>query len=154
MKEEIIPNTSNKFLFVLGPCLAMLTAMMTSAVIPWGDRIHFTLFGQDRFINLQIADINIGKLLYIFGVVSMGVYGILIGGWASNNKFSLIAAMRGASQVISYELPMGIVADRFADAHRLTENERDHGRAARPSVLCGLPAPWIFYFPDLRICRM
>src|SRR5919107_4131875 len=52
MKEEIIPNSSNKFLFVLGPCLAMLTAMMTSAVIPWGDKIHFTLFGQDRFVNL------------------------------------------------------------------------------------------------------
>ena len=107
MKEEIIPNTSNKFLFVLGPCLAMLTAMMTSAVIPWGDKIHFTLFGQNRYINLQIADINIG-VLYIFGVVSMGVYGIMIGGWASNNKFSLLAAMRGASQVISYELPMGL----------------------------------------------
>src|SRR5215204_2292066 len=107
MKEEIIPNTSNKMLFVLGPCLAMLTAMMTSAVIPWGDRIHFTLFGLDRYISLQIADINIG-ILYIFGVVSMGVYGIMIGGWASNNKFSLLAAMRGASQVISYELPMGL----------------------------------------------
>ena len=107
MKEEIIPSTSNKLLFVLGPCLAMLTAMMTSAVIPWGDRIHFTLFGQDRYISLQIADINIG-ILYIFGVVSMGVYGIMIGGWASNNKFSLLAAMRGASQVISYELPMGL----------------------------------------------
>lgn len=107
MKEEIIPNTSNKLLFILGPCLAMLTAMMTSAVIPWGDKIHFTLFGQDRYINLQIADINIG-ILYIFGVVSMGVYGIMIGGWASNNKFSLMAALRGASQVISYELPMGL----------------------------------------------
>jgi NADH-quinone oxidoreductase subunit H len=107
MKEEIIPNTSNKFLFVLGPCLAMLTAMMTSAVIPWGGQIHFTLFGQDRYVDLQIADINIG-ILYIFGVVSMGVYGIMIGGWASNNKFSLIAALRGASQVISYELPMGL----------------------------------------------
>src|SRR5918997_1344330 len=107
MKEEIIPNTSNRMLFVLGPCLAMLTAMMTSAIIPWGDRIHFTLFGQDRYVSLQIADINIG-VLYIFGVVSMGVYGIMIGGWASNNKFSLLAAMRGASQVISYELPMGL----------------------------------------------
>ncbi|MBO9571588.1 MAG: NADH-quinone oxidoreductase subunit NuoH [Chitinophagaceae bacterium] len=107
MKEEIIPNTSNKFLFVLGPCLAMLTAMMTSAVIPWGSQFHFTWFGQDRWINLQITDINIG-ILYIFGVVSMGVYGIMIGGWASNNKFSLIAALRGASQVISYELPMGL----------------------------------------------
>ncbi|HEX8334317.1 MAG TPA: NADH-quinone oxidoreductase subunit NuoH [Segetibacter sp.] len=106
-KEEIIPNSSNKFLFILGPCLAMLTAMMTSAVIPWGNQIHFTFFGQDRHINLQIADINIG-VLFIFGVVSMGVYGIMIGGWASNNKFSLMAAMRGASQVISYELAMGI----------------------------------------------
>ncbi len=106
-KEEIIPNSSNKLLFILGPCLAMLTAMMTSAVIPWGDQIHFTLFGQDRYISLQIADINIG-ILFIFGVVSMGVYGIMIGGWASNNKFSLMAAMRGASQVISYELAMGI----------------------------------------------
>lgn len=107
MKEEIIPNTSSRFLFVLGPCLAMLTAMMTSAVIPWGGQLHFTLFGQDRYVNLQIADINIG-ILYIFAVVSMGVYGVMIGGWASNNKFSLIAALRGASQVISYELPMGL----------------------------------------------
>lgn len=103
MKEEIIPNTSNRMLFILGPCLAMLTAMMTSAVIPWGGNIE--VFG--RQVSLQIADINIG-ILYVFGVVSMGVYGIMIGGWASNNKFSLMAAMRGASQVISYELPMGL----------------------------------------------
>ena len=103
MKEEIIPNSSNKFLFILGPCLAMLTAMMTSAVIPWGSKIE--LFGRN--IQLQIADINIG-ILYVFGVVSMGVYGIMIGGWASNNKFSLLAAIRGASQIISYELAMGL----------------------------------------------
>jgi NADH-quinone oxidoreductase subunit H len=103
MKEEIIPNTSNRLLFILGPCLAMLTAMMTSAVIPWGGKLD--VFGRE--VNLQIADINIG-ILYIFGVVSMGVYGIMIGGWASNNKFSLLAALRGASQVISYELPMGL----------------------------------------------
>jgi NADH-quinone oxidoreductase subunit H len=103
MKEEIIPSSSNKLLFVLGPGLAMLTAMMTSAVVPWGSHINF--HGHD--IPLQIADINIG-ILYIFGVVSMGVYGIMIGGWASNNKFSLLAAIRGASQIISYELAMGI----------------------------------------------
>ena len=103
MKEEIIPNASSKFLFVAGPALAMITALMTSAVIPWGPSVH--LFGRD--INLQIADINIG-MLYVFGVVSLGVYGIMIGGWASNNKFSLLAAIRGASQMISYELAMGI----------------------------------------------
>ena len=109
MKEEIIPNTSNKFLFILGPCLAMMTAMMTSAVIPWGSPFHVDIkwLHLDRVVNLQIADINIG-ILYIFGVVSLGVYGIMIGGWASNNKFSLIAALRGASQMISYELAMGI----------------------------------------------
>ena len=106
-KEEIIPNTSNKWLFILGPCLAMMTAMMTSAVIPWGKALHFNIFGIDRIVQLQIADVNIG-LLYIFGVISTGIYGIMIGGWASNNKFSLMAAMRGASQVISYELAMGI----------------------------------------------
>ena len=103
MKEEIIPSASSKFLFITGPALAMVTALMTSAVIPWGPSIH--LFGRD--INLQIADINIG-MLYVFGVVSLGVYGIMIGGWASNNKFSLLAAIRGASQMISYELAMGL----------------------------------------------
>jgi NADH-quinone oxidoreductase subunit H len=103
MKEEIIPSSSNRFLFILGPGLAMMTAMMTSAVIPWSS--HLNLFG--RSIHMQIADINIG-ILYIFGVVSMGVYGVMIGGWASNNKFSLLAAIRGASQIISYELAMGL----------------------------------------------
>ncbi len=103
MKEEIIPNSSNRFLFIMGPGLAMLTAMMTSAVIPWGG--HLEIMG--RTVQLQIADINIG-ILYVFGVVSLGVYGMLIGGWASNNKFSLMAALRGASQMISYELAMGI----------------------------------------------
>src|SRR5437868_4660802 len=103
MKEEIIPLTSSKFLFILGPMLAMITATMTSAVIPWGSTIDIA----GHKVPLQIADINIG-ILYIFGVVSLGVYGIMIGGWASNNKFSLLSAIRGASQMISYELAMGL----------------------------------------------
>ena len=102
-KEEIIPNNANTFLFVMGPSLAMLTACMTSAVIPWGTYIE--LWGNK--IDLQVADINIG-ILYIFGVVSMGVYGIMIGGWASNNKFALLGAIRAASQNISYEIAMGL----------------------------------------------
>lgn len=102
-KEEIIPLASSKFLFILGPSLAMITALLTSAVIPWGGNLH--IFNRD--VSLQIADINIG-ILYIFGMVSLGVYGIMIGGWASNNKFSLLAAVRGASQMISYELAMGL----------------------------------------------
>ena len=102
-KEEIIPDFSSKFLFILGPSLAMLTAIMTSAVVPWGDKVH--LFGRD--ISLQIADVNVG-ILYVFAVVSMGVYGIMIGSWASNNKFALMGGLRAASQIISYELAMGI----------------------------------------------
>ncbi|MBS1656381.1 MAG: NADH-quinone oxidoreductase subunit H, partial [Bacteroidetes bacterium] len=102
-KEEIIPLASNKFLFILGPSLAMVTATLTSAVIPWGTPLHVA----GKNVPLQVADINIG-ILYIFGVVSLGVYGIMIGGWASNNKFSLLAAIRGASQMISYELAMGM----------------------------------------------
>ncbi len=103
MKEEIIPMLSSKFLFILGPMLAMITALLTSAVIPWSSPIEI----GGRMVSLQVSDINIG-ILYIFGVVSIGVYGIMIGGWASNNKFSLLAAIRGASQMISYELAMGL----------------------------------------------
>lgn len=102
-KEEIIPNFSSKALFILGPSLAMLTAIMTGAVVPWGNQVH--LFGRD--ISLQIADVNVG-ILYVFAVVSMGVYGIMIGSWASNNKYSLMGGLRAASQIISYELAMGI----------------------------------------------
>ncbi len=102
-KEEIIPNVSNKFLFILGPCLFMVTACMTSVVIPWGK--DFMMGGRN--FAFQITDINIG-VLYLLGVVSIGVYGIMIGGWASNNKFALLGAIRASSQMISYEIAMGI----------------------------------------------
>ena len=103
MKEEIIPAESSRALFILGPSLALLTACIGSAVIPWGQDIDIA----GRIVSLQVTDINVG-ILYIFGVVSLGVYGIMIGGWASNNKFSLMGAVRAASQSISYEIPMGL----------------------------------------------
>ena len=102
-KEEIIPTDSSSALFILGPSLALFTALIGSAVIPWGESIMIA----DTLISLQVADINVG-ILYIFGVVSLGVYGLMIGGWASNNKFSLMGAIRAASQSISYEIPMGL----------------------------------------------
>lgn len=102
-KEEFEPNTPNRFLFFVGPAIAMSTALMTSAVIPWGDKLE--MFG--RTVVLQATDIDV-SLLYIFGVVSVGVYGIMIGGWASNNKFSLMGAVRAASQMVSYEVAMGL----------------------------------------------
>jgi len=102
-KEDFIPAQANKWLFILGPCLAMLTALMASAVIPFGDSIKFGQFS----IPVQGIEINIG-MLYIFGVVSLGVYGVMVGGWASNNKFSLLGAIRAASQNISYEVALGV----------------------------------------------
>jgi NADH-quinone oxidoreductase subunit H len=103
MKEEIIPAASDKGLFILGPSIAMLTACMAGVVIPWGT----SLIIDGKEYLMQITDVNIG-ILYIFGVVSIGVYGIMIGGWASNNKFSLLGALRASSQMISYELAMGL----------------------------------------------
>jgi NADH-quinone oxidoreductase subunit H len=103
MKEEIIPSNASKWLFMVGPGLAMLTACIGTAVIPWGSAITI----GDRIIPLQVTDINVG-ILYIFGVVSLGVYGVMIGGWASNNKYSLLSAIRAASQNISYEIAMGL----------------------------------------------
>ncbi|MEY3343245.1 MAG: dehydrogenase subunit, partial [Bacteroidota bacterium] len=103
MKEEIIPKNADKVLFILGPSLAMMTACMTGVVIPWGS----SLIIDGKEYVMQITDVNIG-ILYVFGVVSVGVYGIMIGGWASNNKFSLLGALRASSQMISYELAMGM----------------------------------------------
>ncbi|WP_114938940.1 NADH-quinone oxidoreductase subunit NuoH [Mucilaginibacter endophyticus] len=103
LKEEIIPTNATGFLFIVGPSLAILTACIGSAVIPWGSAIAI---GGHTF-DLQVTDINVG-VLYIFGVVSLGVYGIMIGGWASNNKYSLLGAIRAASQNISYEISMGL----------------------------------------------
>lgn len=102
-KEELIPAASEKWLFIMGPGIAMFTACMTGAAIPWGTELH--IFGYT--LTMQIADIDIG-ILYIIGFVSMGVYGIMIGGWASNNKYSLYGAIRASSQMISYELAMGL----------------------------------------------
>jgi len=102
-KEEIIPNVSNKFLFVLAPGLFIITAIMAGVLIPWA---------PDLIINgtsyaIQVADINVG-ILFLLGVTSIGVYGVMIGGWASNNKYSLLGAIRASAQMISYELAMGI----------------------------------------------
>jgi NADH-quinone oxidoreductase subunit H len=103
MKEEFMPANADKFLYILGPSLTMLVALLSSAVIPWGGTL--SIGGVDY--SLQMADINIG-VLYAFAVVSIGVYGVMIGGWASNNKYALMGAVRAASQMISYELAMSM----------------------------------------------
>lgn len=102
-KEGFIPSNADKFLFILGPAMVMLISLVTGAVIPWGKSLNI---GGESF-RVQIADIDVG-VLYLMGMVSIGVYGMMIGGWASNNKYSLIGAIRASSQMISYELAMGL----------------------------------------------
>ncbi len=103
MKEDFMPNSAERWLYILAPGAFMFVACMTSAVIPWGTQL--TLSG--RPVDLQVADLNIG-ILYILGFTSLGVYGVMVGGWASNNKYSLYSAIRASAQMISYELAMGL----------------------------------------------
>jgi NADH-quinone oxidoreductase subunit H len=102
-KEDFIPPAGDKLLHTLAPCMALFPALVTFAVIPFGD----VLIVGDRLVNLQVANLNIG-ILYVFAMGSLGVYGIVIGAWASNNKFSLLGGVRGSAQMISYEIAMGL----------------------------------------------
>lgn len=107
VKEDIIPSHVEKALYILGPMLILIPALMTFAVIPFGDQIYTYLGGQLVDIRFQVADLNVG-ILYILAIASLGVYGTVIGGWASNNKYSLMGGLRSSSQMISYEIPMGL----------------------------------------------
>ncbi|MGP1500685.1 MAG: NADH-quinone oxidoreductase subunit NuoH [Bergeyella cardium] len=102
-KEDFTPDNAERFLFVIGPSIVMFLSLLTGAVIPWGSTINIA--GES--FDLQVANIDIG-VLYILGLASVSVYGMMLGGWASNNKYSLIGAIRASSQMISYELAMGL----------------------------------------------
>jgi len=102
-KEDIVPEAADRAIYLLAPALALIPAFVSFAVIPFGDRVR--LFG--RTIDLVITDVNIG-LLYVFGVASLGIYGIVLGGWSSNNKYALLGGLRSAAQMISYELSLGL----------------------------------------------
>ncbi len=105
-KEDIIPAGANKFLFSMAPIIVLITALIGFAVIPFGPAITVDLFGVE-VKPLVISDINIGILL-ILAFTSIGAYGIILGGWASNSKYSLLGGLRAAAQVISYELNVGL----------------------------------------------
>ena len=102
-KEDIIPAQASKVIFVLAPVIAVVPALLSIAVIPFGDTI--SIYGKS--IDMVITDVNIG-ILFILAVTSVGVYGIILGGWSSNNKYSLLGALRSAAQMISYELSLGL----------------------------------------------
>ena len=104
-KEDIIPTEANKWLYVAAPALSLIPALMTFIVIPYGSTVHVPFLNRD--VALHVTNMNIG-LLYIFALTSLGVYGLVLAGWASNNKYSLLGGLRSSAQMISYELAFGI----------------------------------------------
>ncbi len=102
-KEEIIPSHVDKVIYVMGPGISFAAVLITFAVIPFGPEVD--LFG--RQVGLWIGDVNVG-LLYLMAIAGLGGYGVVLGGWSSNNKYSLLGALRAAAQMISYELPLGL----------------------------------------------
>jgi NADH-quinone oxidoreductase subunit H len=107
LKEDIIPSHVDKVLFILAPCIAVFTAMLGFAVVPFGpvDSMPEVLQPYLRFIIAPSLDIG---LVFLFAVGSLGVYGVILGGWASNNKYSALGSLRASAQVVSYEIPLGM----------------------------------------------
>jgi len=109
-KEDIIPTRANKPFYILAPALSLVTALIALAVIPIGKGFDTTIFGllkEPIRVSFQIADINAG-LLYVLAVTSLSVYGVVLGGWSSNSKYSLLGGLRAAAQMISYEIFLGL----------------------------------------------
>jgi NADH-quinone oxidoreductase subunit H len=102
-KEEVTPAGANKAVFVAAPALAVVTAFLAVAVVPYGGTVHIA----GRPILLQISDLEVG-VLYLFAISSLGVYGIVMAGWAANNKYTLIGGLRSSAQMFSYELALGL----------------------------------------------
>src|SRR6185436_10891013 len=143
-KEDLIPPHVNKFLYVLAPFLAVTMALISISVVPFGTEI--TAFGQTTW--MQLTDLNIG-LLVILAISSMGVYGIALGGWASNNKYALLGGLRSSAQMISYELPLSIaIASPLLLSNTLSLREiveTQSGSIVHWNIL-RLPAPQIVSF--------
>ncbi|OPC02540.1 NADH-quinone oxidoreductase subunit H [Elizabethkingia ursingii] len=144
-KEEFMPKNAEKFLFILAPGLLMFISLITGAVIPWGKTLN--IGGES--LPVQVANIDVG-VLFLIGMASTSVYAIMIGGWASNNKFSLISAVRASSQMISYELAMGlsllsiVLMNGSLDLRVITENQAGWGGMKWNIVL--QPVAFIIFF--------
>jgi NADH-quinone oxidoreductase subunit H len=128
-KEDIVPDKSTRFVYVLAPVIATVAALMTIVVYPFGPDIHIPFI--DKTIPLVIARFDVA-LLYVLGVTSVGVYGIALAGWSSNNKYSLMGGLRSSAQMISYELALGlgligvILQSGTLDLYSIVEQQAGH----------------------------
>jgi NADH-quinone oxidoreductase subunit H len=150
-KEEALPAAANKWAFIAAPGLAVATALLAVGVLPYGPPFRFPAWGwlpsflRDRPAQIQIATIDVG-LLYIFAITALGVYGVVIAGWAANNKYSLIGGLRSSAQLFSYELALGLSwvgVIMLAGSFQITDIVNDQGRRAGGWFL-GWNAVWQF----------
>lgn len=135
LKEDVIPRYADKFLFILAPCIAVMTAMLAFAVVPFGPTE-----GTPRDAALVIAPGLDIALVYVFAVGSLAVYGIVLGGWASNNKYSLLGSLRSSAQVISYEIPLGtsvlgvVLLSSTMNIEQIVDTQTDGGVTGLASI--------------------
>jgi NADH-quinone oxidoreductase subunit H len=144
-KEDLVPGRADKAVFVLAPTISMISAISIFAVIPFGDQ--FTVPWTNWVVKLRIADIDVG-LLYIFGIVSLGEFGIILGGWSSGNKYGLMGSLRAAAQMISYETALGISIVGvliLSQSLRLTEIVSHQGGGFWNWNIWYQPIPFILY---------
>jgi NADH-quinone oxidoreductase subunit H len=145
-KEELVPAQAFKLIFMLAPIITVIPALVILAVVPWGDQLH--LFG--RTVWLQLTDINVG-VLYIISIASISVYGIVLAGWSSNNKYAMLGGIRSSAQMISYELALGlaligpILLAESMSLRAIVEKQREIGWF----VIWQLPAAIIFWWATL-----
>jgi len=147
-KEDLLPPYVNKFLYLAAPFFAVTMALLSISVIPFGAEIH--VFGTSTW--MQLADLNFG-ILFVLAISSMGVYGIALAGWASNNKYSLLGGLRSSAQMISYELPLSmavaapLLLANTLSLRQLVERQSGYilGFIPRWSIFQG-PMPQIFSF--------
>jgi len=150
-KEDFVPDGADRFLHSLAPFLSVFPILVTFACVPFGDELRI----GDRVISLQVADLNVG-LLYILATASIAVYGVVLAGWASNNRWAMLGGLRGSAQMISYELAMGLALVSMVMTYGTLELQtmaRAQGAGlgtflgiGKP-VLDWLPAWGIFYQP-------
>lgn len=150
-KEEIIPLRADKLIYLAAPVLALIPALVAYAVIPIGPTI--SLFGQQ--VNLYMADVNVG-FLYILAVAGLGAYGVILAGWSSNNTYSTLGALRTSAQMVSYELPLGIMLVSIV----LTTTLASGTGSLSLVELVQTPRPWWVWlwlwigFPIFFICML
>ena len=154
LKEDLIPTGVYRPLYLLAPIIALGCALISIGVVPFGDPERWARAAFDFF---QIADVNIG-LLVILGITSIGVYGIALAGWSSNNKYSLLGSLRSSAQLISYELALGlslvgvVLRAGSLNLRVIVEQQATHGIAQLES-LWRIPVRRLLHLPDGRLCR-